>query len=126
MRAALGTAFCVLLVAGCTMGPDYRRPAIDAPTAFRFAPKEAADTANLEWWKQFDDPVLDALIAEALANNNNVKVAVANVEQAAGVFTQTRSQLFPQTGYGLSGGRARTSEAGATPILGPHVRGSIT
>jgi multidrug efflux system outer membrane protein len=117
MRCALCTTFCMLLVAGCMMGPDYQRPTIDAPDAFRFAPKETADTANLEWWKQFDDPVLDALIAEALANNNNVKVAVANVEQAAGVFTQTRSQFFPQTSFGLSGGRVRTSEAGATPLL---------
>jgi multidrug efflux system outer membrane protein len=93
------------------------RPPIDAPASFRFATKDAADAANLAWWKQFGDPVLDALIAEALANNKNIKVAVANVEQAAAVLTQTRSQLFPQTGYGLSGGRARATEAGATPML---------
>ena len=47
---------------------------------------EAAGTANTEWWKQFQDPVLDGLIAEALANNKNVKIAAANVEQAAGVL----------------------------------------
>ena len=64
------------------MGPDYARPTVDAPAAFRFEPKEVADTANTEWWKQFGDPVLDELIAEALANNLNVKIAAANVEQA--------------------------------------------
>ncbi|MEO8675562.1 MAG: efflux transporter outer membrane subunit, partial [Casimicrobiaceae bacterium] len=117
MRGARTSFVVALALAGCTMGPDYRRPAVLAPDAFRFAAKEAADSANLEWWKQFGDPVLDALIAEALANNRNIKVAVANVEQAAGVFTQTRSQWFPQTGYGLTGARARSSEAGATPIL---------
>jgi multidrug efflux system outer membrane protein len=117
MRARIASCLAAALLAACTLGPDYARPPVDAPAQFRFEAKETADAANLEWWKQFGDPVLDALIAEALANNKNVKVAVANVEQAAGVFTQTRSQLFPQTGYGLSGGRARTTEAGATPAL---------
>ena len=100
------------------VGPDYVKPAVDTPQAFIYEVKDAADTVNTTWWKQFDDPVLDALIVEALANNQNVKVAAANVEQAAGVLTQTRSGLFPQTGYNGSGGRARLTEAGATPVLG--------
>jgi multidrug efflux system outer membrane protein len=98
------------------LGPDYQRPAVDAPAAFRFEPKEVADTANTEWWKQFGDPVLDSLIAEALANNRNVKVAAANVEQAAGFLTQTRSALFPQVGYNAAGQRERVSESGGTPL----------
>ena len=65
------------------------------------------ETANTEWWKQFDDPVLDQLIAEALANNKNVQIAAANVEQAAGVLTQTRSQFFPQVNYNASATRQR-------------------
>jgi multidrug efflux system outer membrane protein len=117
MRPLLPALLAAALAAGCMMGPDYRRPAIDAPQAFRYEPKEAADTANTEWWKQFNDPVLDGLIAEALANNLNVKVAAANVEQAAGVLTQTRSALFPQIGYDATAGRARTTEAGSTPEL---------
>jgi multidrug efflux system outer membrane protein len=99
------------------VGPDYTRPAIDAPKAFIYEVKDAADTANTQWWKQFNDPVLDQLIAEALANNLNVKVAVANVEQAAGVLTQTRSSLFPQVGYNGTAGRGRVSESTATPQL---------
>jgi len=91
-----GVLVVTVLLAGCMVGPDYTRPAIDAPKAFIYEVKDAADTANTQWWKQFNDPVLDQLIAEALANNLNVKVAVANVEQAAGVLTQTRSSLFPQ------------------------------
>ncbi len=117
MRPLLPALLAATLAAGCMMGPDYRRPAIDAPQAFRYEPKEAADTANTEWWKQFNDPVLDSLITEALAHNLNVKVAAANVEQAAGVLTQTRSALFPQIGYDGTAGRARTTEASATPDL---------
>ena len=74
----------ILCVAGCMVGPDYKRPDIDAPQSFRYEPRQAAETANTQWWKQFNDPVLDQLIAEALANNRNVKIAAANVEQAAG------------------------------------------
>jgi len=99
------------------MGPDYQRPPIDAPKAFIYESKDAADTVNTEWWKQFNDPVLDALIVEALAHNLNVKVAAANVEQAAGVLTQTRSALFPQVGYSGIAGRGRTTESSDTPIL---------
>ena len=105
------------LAAGCTMGPDYARPPVDTPAAFRFEPKEAFDTANTEWWKQFGDPVLDNLIAEALAHNLNIRIAVANVEQAAGVLTQTRSGMFPQVGYSGAAGRARSTEEGATPEI---------
>jgi hypothetical protein len=64
------------------------------PAAFRFEPKAVAETANTAWWKQFNDPVLDQLIDTALANNLNVKVAAANVEQAAGVSRRPRSGLF--------------------------------
>ena len=117
MRPLLLGAAAAILLAGCMMGPDYVRPKIDAPSAFRYEVKEAAETVDTEWWKQFGDPVLDALIAEALANNLNLKVAVANVDQAAGVLTQTRSQLFPQVGYAASGERARSSEATANAEL---------
>ena len=103
--------------AGCTMGPDYVRPNVDAPAAFRFEPEAVADTANTAWWKQFDDPVLDQLIDAALANNLNVKIAAANVEQALAVITQTRSALFPQVGYAATGERARTPETGADAAI---------
>jgi multidrug efflux system outer membrane protein len=117
MRRRLLACAIATLLGACTLGPDYVRPKVDAPPAFRFEPKAVAQTADTEWWRQFDDPVLDSLIAEALANNLNVKVAVANVEQAAGVFTQTRSQLFPQVGYSATGERVRTTEAGVDPAL---------
>ncbi|MFH0997295.1 MAG: efflux transporter outer membrane subunit [Pseudomonadota bacterium] len=104
-------------VAGCTVGPDYIHPNINAPDAYRFEDKEAQNTANTDWWKQFQDPVLDALIIEALLNNKNIRLAAANVEKAAGVLTQTRSTLFPQTDYSGSGTKQRSSEQGAVSSL---------
>ncbi len=96
------------------MGPDYLRPKVEAPAAFRFEPGAVAETANTAWWKQFGDPVLDQLIDTALVNNLNVRIAAANVEQAAALLTQSRSSLFPQVGYSATGEKARTPETALT------------
>ena len=113
MRRALLPALLLLAaaLAACTMGPDYERPAVKPPEAFAYATAEAQATANTTWWKQFDDPVLDGLIAEALANNRNVKIAAANVEAAAAVLTQTKAPLYPQVGYGAGAARQKASES---------------
>lgn len=102
-------ALCVAL-AGCVVGPDYKRPAVAAPKAFQYTTLHAVDSSDTLWWQQFGDPVLDRLIDEALAHNSNIAIAAANVQQAAAVLTQTRSQFFPQVGYGVGGGRERTRE----------------
>jgi len=115
MRCFIALAI-IFLLTGCMIGPDYVKPAVDVPTAFRYDNEGAQETANTAWWKQFQDPVLDALIIEALANNRNIKIAAANVEQAAGILTLTRSPLFPQIGYSGTGTRQRGSEVGATPL----------
>ncbi len=106
----------VFLLSGCLMGPDYRRPAVDTPQSYRYEVKDAQETANTAWWKQFNDPVLDNLIAQALANNKNVMIAAANIEQAAAVLTQVRAPLFPQMSYSASAARLRLSEKNAIPV----------
>ena len=104
-------------LAGCTVGPNYQRPLIQSPAAFQYEPKDAAATADTLWWQQFQDPVLDQLIAEALQHNTNIQIAAANVEQAAAVLTQTRSQLFPQIGYGVGAQRERTVEPAFAALI---------
>ncbi len=109
-------AVLALLLTGCMSGPDYVKPPVDVPAAFLYEEKDVRDAASTQWWKQFQDPVLDGLIAEALANNRNVRIASANIEQAAAVLTQARSPLFPQVAYSGSGTKERGSELGATPV----------
>ena len=116
MRIRLLALLLCAPVAGCMIGPDYRRPEVATPSAFLYEPKEATVVADVQWWKSFDDPVIDGLIVEALANNKNVKIAAANVEQAAGVLQSTRSALYPQIGYQGTAGRARFSENGTTAL----------
>lgn len=109
-----------LLFAGCTLGPDYQRPQIELPQAWRSgealpASEQPEALANLAWWQLFEDPVLDALVAEALTNNRDLKIAAARIEEAAGLLGSTRAQLFPQVGASLGGSRAKTSDS-ATPL----------
>jgi outer membrane protein, multidrug efflux system len=104
------TAIACVLLGGCMIGPDYFRPEVKTPESFRTDITDAQNTADTEWWKQFQDPVLDELITTALANNKNIQIAAANVQQAAGVLGQTRSALFPQVGYSGDAARQRFSE----------------
>ena len=110
----------VICMAGCMMGPDYKRPRINAPESFRYEPKEVAETANTDWWKQFKDPVLDQLITEALANSKSVKIAAVNVEQAAGLLMTTRADLFPQVNYSAENSRERSSKRNISPAPGKN------
>ncbi len=58
----------LLVLTGCmTVGPDYKRPAIDTPAAWRFEEKDVRDLANTAWWQQFNDPVLNGLVGTALS-----------------------------------------------------------
>jgi multidrug efflux system outer membrane protein len=106
----------VLLLGGCLLGPDYHRPAIDAPGSFRFAEADARDLANTAWWQQFQDPVLNDLIGAALGENKDVKIAAARIEEFLGRYGTTRSELFPQVGAGLSGQRQRVTQSGGVPL----------
>jgi outer membrane protein, multidrug efflux system len=96
------------LISSCTVGPEYERPALELPEKFRFAAAETAELANALWWTQFDDPVLDELIRAALAENFDVRIAAARVEELYGVLGSTRSGLFPQVGAEIVAGRGRT------------------
>jgi multidrug efflux system outer membrane protein len=95
MRKILACLLAMSLSA-CMVGPDYRRPAVKTPDAWRFEEKEAQDLANTQWWRQFGDPVLDGLIDSALKENKDVKIAAARVEQFIGRAMVARAALFPQ------------------------------
>jgi multidrug efflux system outer membrane protein len=116
MRTPVSILVVLLTLGGCMVGPDYRRPSIDTPNAFRFEDKEAKEVVNTDWWQQFQDPVLNDLIGVALAENKDVKIAAARVEEFLGRLGTTRSQLFPQAGVGTVSQRQRASALGVTPV----------
>ena len=117
MRTAHLPFLLCLGLTGCMVGPDYQRPATDTPAAYRYADKEAHDLSNTLWWEQFKDPVLNELIRSALAENKDIKIAAARVEEFQGRYGVVRSQLFPQVGLGVQGTRNRAPrDNGPVPL----------
>jgi multidrug efflux system outer membrane protein len=86
---------------GCVLGPDYKAPEVAPPAEFRsqLSPADATSLADLPWWDVFRDEVLQGLISESLANNYDLKIAIARIEQARAVVGVVRSQYYPQVGY---------------------------
>lgn len=108
MRVAAVPVLLVCLISGgCTLGPDYQRPEVDTPATFRFSDTDAKAIVDTDWWEQFDDPALNSLVVIALAENKDVKIAAARIDQFLGQFQTTRAQLYPQLGAGLNGQRQR-------------------
>ena len=116
MKLHIAAACIAVALAGCTVGPNYVRPTVETPPAWRIDYPKAADVANLKWWEQFGDPVLNELVEAALRDNRDLRIAAARVDQFIGALTATGSQLYPQIGYGADAQRARASAVGAPPL----------
>jgi multidrug efflux system outer membrane protein len=118
LRAAAGM-LAALTLASCAVGPSYRRPDGVAPPTYRATGEDPASIADLPWFEVFRDPVLQALVEEALANNRDLLAATVRVEQARGLAAVQRGELFPQTGYELDVTRERGARLGSpTPGTG--------
>ena len=106
---------CVALtLAGCAVGPNYKRPAVDVPTGFRGATNDVSTNslADLPWWGVFKDPVLQDLIQVALTNNYDLRITLTRVDQARALQAQARSQLLPQLGYAGEANRGKNEYLG--------------
>jgi multidrug efflux system outer membrane protein len=109
-------AILALLASACTVGPDYVKPAVESPPAWRIDYPQAADIANTRWWEQFADPVLNELVATALLDNRDLVIAAARVDAFLGQLVTTRSQYYPQVNYNVNASRNRTTEVGTSPL----------
>jgi len=95
-----------LLLAGCAVGPKYKKPVIDTPGAFRGENSNPASAAsadslgNEKWSEVFDDPVLQQLIRTALQQNYDLRIAASRVLQAQAQLGITRANQFPMAGAG--------------------------
>ncbi len=117
IRTPLLAVTLAAALSGCTIGPDYLRPLFETPASWRVDYPQAAALANLRWWEQFQDPVLNTLVETALRQNQDILIAAARVEQFLGQLSTTRSQFFPQVGYGLDVSRNRATEVGGPTSL---------
>jgi NodT family efflux transporter outer membrane factor (OMF) lipoprotein len=112
---ALASPLLLGLVAGCAVGPHYKRPEIPVPPAWtESAGGSGSGGASLEtWWSSFHDPVLDGLVARAVAGNLDLKIAAARIREAraaAGIAASAgRPQVTAEASY------ARTRRSAAVP-----------
>lgn len=117
--AAASPAWAALLaslVVGCsTVGPDYSRPEVALPPAWRAPPAEATDIVNTAWWEAFGDPELSRLVGDAIDANKDLLIASYRVEQLAARLDVSRAAGSPQVGYG--GVRERVQRSEEQPAL---------
>jgi multidrug efflux system outer membrane protein len=94
----------LVLLSGCAVGPNYKRPTVNVPTDYRGAmparTAEAASLGNEKWWDVYQDPVLTQLIHTALQQNYDVRIAAARVIEAQAQVGITRANQFPSASVG--------------------------
>jgi multidrug efflux system outer membrane protein len=102
-----------LLLSGCAVGPDYKRPAADAPAAYRGQTAEGDQSiADLAWWDVYRDPQLKELVQSALADGYDARIAAARVGVARAIAAQVHGQRFPGLGYEANADRGRNAVLG--------------
>jgi multidrug efflux system outer membrane protein len=120
------TTLCLVVAAGlasgcASVGPDYRRPEMSPPDAFRDAvnTQTAHSLADMPWWEVFRDEALQALIRDAIAHNLDLRIAIARVQEARALSRVARSFLYPDVGLsaGYTGnqGSRHAQPPGAEP-----------
>lgn len=93
----------LVFITGCNVGPDYVRPKLILPKTTVRADAEVKAFLAEGWWRIFKDPTLDNLEREALKNSSDIKIAIANIDEAAALLRVAGADTFPEIGIGASG-----------------------
>lgn len=117
---ALPLVAAALLAAGCAIGPDAKRPDMAMPEAWREATPSGEAVANLPWWEVFQDADLSTLVREALANNRNLGLATARIEEARALTVAARAGLLPAFGAqgAVDDGHAELNRGSSNAVIG--------
>ena len=101
--------FVLMILVGCSVGPDYVRPPLELPDTlvtehdYTIEDSLAMALADTTWWELFGDPVLTDLIKNAIAENNDIKIAAARVDEFMGLYGVNQSDYYPKFDAGASG-----------------------
>jgi multidrug efflux system outer membrane protein len=123
MKILMALASMLLLLAGCTVGPNYRRPATDVPAGYRGLPPDqsaqpdSASLADQKWWEVFQDEQLQQLIRTALQQNYDVRIAATRILEAEAVLGITRADQLPTVAGGASTANQRTPRSKIIPPI---------
>lgn len=110
--------FFTSALAGCSTGPDYVRPATELPETWTAAPAQGKPVAAERWWTVYGDATLDRLVDEALANNQDLALATARLDEARALARVADAQLVPSVDAGFQRDRSRRSDSTATRVPG--------
>jgi multidrug efflux system outer membrane protein len=116
----LGCILLPLAIAGCSVGPDYHRPAMDVPAGFKSATNLETTQPQLarNWWTLFGDPELNNLEDQAIKVNYSIQAAMASVEQARAAANGANSAFYPTISFDPSAIRSRSSANATTNSSG--------
>jgi multidrug efflux system outer membrane protein len=108
-------ALLAIIACGCTVGPNYHRPAVTVPPTYRgaplSAPSAAASFGDEKWWEVFQDPQLQALIRTALKQNYDVRIAATRILQAQAQLGIARGNQLPTAGAIAAGNDQRVARS---------------
>lgn len=107
------------LLAGCSMGPDYQRPATELPQAWSALPAQGKAVTGERWWTVYGDATLDHLITEALSGNQDLALATARLDEARALARVADAELVPSVDAAFQRNRSRRSDSTATRFPGP-------
>ena len=96
---------CGTMLTACMVGPDYTAPKTDLPATW-LKPVAGTTQAQQQWWKDFNDPALDALVERALAGNQDVKIAADRVAEVRGLRESAEGKLYPEIGGAAEAGKS--------------------
>lgn len=95
LSGAAPALLAIALASGCAVGPDYRRPATAEPAAFVHASVGQPGGIETNWWRGFNDPVLEGLVNTASTNNHDLRIASARLHEARALWTSARFDFAP-------------------------------
>ena len=122
----ISVAVAALLLSGCqSIWPDYQRPKVAVPKAYDQQADQANSHLSNTWWTLYQDQVLNDLVAKALQNNSDIKLAVARIEESDAVLREVGAALFPQIDLNSAASRTRATTTGATPVLANNPRSNF-
>lgn len=119
-----------LALAGCVTVPPMKQIKTDLPSAWPAesgsTPVESVASVAVDWWKAYNDPALDALIAEALQHNRDLQLAAARIEEVRANLGLTNANRYPEVALGGNVGRSKVTGKGnmptGTPLLNNNVK----
>jgi len=123
MRNCVAPLFVALLLSGCTMGPNYKRPTVAVPPAYRgIAPDapaqtESASLGDQKWWDVFQDEQLRSLVRTALQQNYDLRIAASRILEARAQLGITRADQFPTVSGGAGITDVRTAQSKFLPAF---------